>query len=106
MAGHGRARTLPEGVQCAMQKDEVRFIGKKSWSACASWKISVDTRSPETGADELSARELEVAQRFAAGSDYKTIAQELSGLSFNDQGAFEIISTTSWGINEKSQPCR
>lgn len=33
---------------------------------------------PKMAADELSAHELEVAQRYAAGEGYKTIAQWLS----------------------------
>jgi len=33
---------------------------------------------PKLAADELTTRELEVAHRFASGSNYKTIAQQLS----------------------------
>lgn len=33
---------------------------------------------PKLAADDLSMRELEVAQRFSAGENHKTIAQQLS----------------------------
>ena len=56
---------------------------------------------PKLAADELSVRELEVALKFSSGSDYKTIAQELSVSPSTIKGHLNKIYN-KLGINEKA----
>lgn len=71
--------TLPEDVQQSMRSGTFKFVGKNIVvSMCNLDNLLLLRARPKIAADELSPRELEVAHRFAAGADYKTIAQELS----------------------------
>lgn len=71
--------TLPNDVREVMQKGGLKFVGKKIVvSMCNLDDLLLIRARPLISADKLSARELEVAQHFATGSDYKTIAQDLS----------------------------
>jgi DNA-binding CsgD family transcriptional regulator len=94
--------SLPECVSLNIQNGELKFVGAKI-TVCLS-KIDdiflIRTR-PKIAADELSTRELEVAQRFATGSDYKTIAQQLSVSPSTIRGHLTRIYA-KLGINEKA----
>lgn len=69
---------LPEVVQNAMQIETLKFIGGKIVISMSRQDDLLLLRArPKIAADELSTRELEVAQMFASGDDYKTIAQVL-----------------------------
>jgi DNA-binding CsgD family transcriptional regulator len=70
---------LPECVQESMRDGALKFAGKHIVVSMFPLDDLLLLRArPITAADDLSPRELEVAQRFAAGVDYKTIAQELT----------------------------
>ncbi len=70
--------TLPECVQETMQSGELKFVGKRIVVSMLQLDGLLLLRArPTIPADGLSPRELEVAQRFAAGTDHKTIAQEM-----------------------------
>ncbi|MCX7192913.1 MAG: LuxR C-terminal-related transcriptional regulator [Proteobacteria bacterium] len=70
--------TLPNCVSHNLQNGELKFVGAKI-AVCLSkiGDIFLVRARPKIAADELSERELEVAQMYASGDDYKTIAQVL-----------------------------
>lgn len=71
--------TLPKEVIDVMKKGGLKYVGKNIVvSLCRLDDLLLIRARPIIAADKLSPRELEVAQHFAAGSDYKTIAQDLS----------------------------
>lgn len=70
---------LPNEVREVLRKGELKYVGKNIVvSLCRLDDLLLIRARPIISADKLSPRELEVAQHFAAGSDYKTIAQDLS----------------------------
>lgn len=76
-AWHGP--TLPQALRSSIEKGELKFTGEKIVVNLSKLDDVVLLRMrPKLAADELSPRELEVAQRFSSGEDYKTIAQKLS----------------------------
>lgn len=93
---------LPDCVSHNIQNGELKFVGAKiTISLSKIDDLFLIRARPKIAADELSARELEVAQRFASGSDYKTIAQELSVSPSTIRGHLTKIYT-KLGINEKA----
>ena len=71
--------SLPECVQESLRSGTLKFVGKHIVVSMFYLDDLLLLRArPIMPADDLSPRELEVAQRFAGGIDYKSIAQELS----------------------------
>lgn len=70
---------LPECILESLRQGAPRFNGKHI-AVCLSQleELLLVRARPLIAADQLSERELEVAHRYAAGEDYKTIAQMLS----------------------------
>ncbi len=97
-----KGSTLPKCVQESVQRGELKFVGEKIIVGMSQMNDLLLLRArPKLAADELSLRELEVAQKFSAGSDYKTIAQELSVSPSTIKGHLNKIYT-KLGINEKA----
>ena len=94
--------TLPEVVKLSMQNGSLKFIGRKIVISMSHLNDLFLLRArPKLAADELSLRELEVALKFASGSDYKTIALELSVSPSTIKGHLNKIYT-KLEINEKA----
>ena len=71
--------TLPNGIFNKLQSKANQFVGVHIvMTKLKVGEIALLHVRQKIMADELSIRELEVAQRYAAGEDYKTIAQELA----------------------------
>lgn len=94
--------TLPDCVSHNIQNGELKFVGAKI-AVCLSkiGDIFLVRARPKIAADELSSRELEVAQMFATGDDYKTIAQVLSVSPSTIRVHLSKIYT-KLGINDKT----
>lgn len=76
---HGwKGPILPECIQESIRNNASRYVGKHIVASihCMEGLLLIQAR-PLIDADYLSTRELEVAQRYAIGEDYKTIAQKL-----------------------------
>ncbi len=93
---------LPEAVRKVMQMDALKFIGRKIVISMSLQDDLLLLRArPKLAADDLTARELEVAQRFATGLNYKAIAQGLSVSPSTIRGHLTKIYS-KLDINEKA----
>lgn len=97
-----RGPELPHAVHESMRSGALKFVGEEIVVCMSQLNDLLLLRArPKLAADELSLRELEVAQKFAAGADYKTIAQELCVSPSTIKGHLNKIYT-KLGINEKA----
>lgn len=99
---------LPEAAQEIMRTETLKFIGRKIVICMSRQDDLLLLRArPKLAVDELTARELEVAHRFATGSNYKTIALELSvSPSLNNPGAFDQHLRQAGHKREGLSDCR
>ena len=94
--------TLPNGIFNKLQSTANQFIGVHIViTKLRVGEIALLHVRQKIMADELSIRELEVAQRYAAGEDYKTIAQELAVSPSTIKGHL-IKIYAKLGIKEKT----
>lgn len=93
---------LPNATNEKLQSASMKYVGKNIvLSVCNLGQLLLLRARPKLAADELSLRELEVAQMFALGEDYKTIAQGLCVSPSTIKGHLNKIYT-KLGINEKA----
>ena len=93
---------LPDCVSQTIHNGELTFVGARI-AICLSEldDIFLIRARPKIAADELSTRELEVAQMFARGDDYKSIAQTLLVSPSTIRGHLSKIYT-KLGVKEKA----
>lgn len=93
---------LPDQVQQAMKGGALKFVGSHIVvSMCTLDELLLIRARVKISADKLTHRELEVAQRFSDGADYKTIAQELA-LSPSTIKVHLNNIYTKMGVNDKT----
>ncbi len=97
-----RGPSLPAPVAEAIQARAPKYVGKKTVVGFNVLKdfVLLQARS-RVPADDLSDRELEIAQHFADGADYKSVAQSLSLSPFTVRNHLNNIYI-KLGINEKA----